>query len=48
MVPSADTGHRKDETRVRHDNPDGIEFDETAADDIRTVECPFCGRRFPV
>jgi hypothetical protein len=32
----------------RHDNPDWIEFDETATDDIRTVECPFCGRRFPV
>ncbi len=33
---------------VRHENPDGQEFDETAANSIQHVECPYCGRRFPI
>ena len=52
--PTDDSGDRqrtKDAQRANkkdHENPDGTEFDETAADDIPHVECPYCGRRFPI
>jgi hypothetical protein len=32
----------------RHEEPDGKEFDETAAENIEQVECPYCGRSFPI
>ena len=32
----------------RQEDPDGQEYDETIADDLRQVECPFCGKHFPI
>ena len=32
----------------RHEDPDGKEFDETIADNLKQAECPYCGRIFPI
>jgi hypothetical protein len=32
----------------RREDPDGQEYDETIANDLRQVECPFCGKHFPI
>ena len=32
----------------RREDPDGTEFDESVADNIKQVACPYCGRSFPI
>ena len=52
--PDPENGARRQTNDARQangmnrENADGEEFDETAADDIKQAECPYCGRSFPI
>ena len=48
-IGKQDTGSATPEARTRrHEDPDGQEYDETIANDLRQVECPYCGKSFPI
>ncbi len=44
----ADGAGTGQDRKARQEDPDGREYDETVADNIRQAECPYCGKRFPI
>jgi phage N-6-adenine-methyltransferase len=45
---SADGEGIGQDRKGRQEDPDGQEYDETIANDLRQVECPYCGKSFPI
>ncbi len=48
---AATGGNRTDTANKRagrREDPDGQEYEETIANDLRQAECPYCGKSFPI